>query len=115
MIPSRGPCGAPTHKIFQCPPFLDYRKQPSFSLWEFQRADSSNALLGKGAETAREEYSGNNSAVLGQGPDSPSRDTILLSCFAGTETLTRKEKLTINDGVLPTSMNTLDLKEPEGW
>ena len=41
--------------------------------------------------------------------------TIYLSCCAETETHTRWEKLTVNEGVLPTSTETPDCLEPEGW
>ena len=62
---------------------------------------------GRESET-REEQS---RAALRQGPISPSMDihtTISLSCFADTETPSRWEKLMINDGMLPTSLETPD-------
>ena len=46
----------------------------------------------------------NISAALGQSPGSPSINTaISLSCFEDTETLTRWEKLPVNDTMLPTN------------
>ena len=43
---------------------------------EFQRADSNSCLSGKGGDAEiREEQPRNNSAALGQGPGSISRDT----------------------------------------
>ena len=52
-----GLCGAPGHKAFLCPHFLNYRKQPSFSLHdlpEFQWADKqlliSEGRLGRNSQ-----------------------------------------------------------------
>ena len=51
----------------------------------------------------------NISAALGQGPGSPSINTaISLSCFEDTETLTRWEKLPVNDAMLPTNTYSPD-------
>ena len=105
------------------PHFFDYRKQASFSLHDLPwlpRGRFKQLLIreGRGCK-AREKptVKRNNSAALGQGPSSPSRDThkISLSCFVDTETPTRWEKLSVKDGVLPTSTETPDRLEPEGW
>ena len=72
------PVGLLGTEAFLCPPYLVCREQTPASMTfpELQRADSNSCSSGKGgdAETT-EEQSRNNSAALGQGPGSTSRDT----------------------------------------
>ena len=63
----------------------------------------------------RGKQSRNNSAALGQSlvPLQGIHIAVFLRCFANTETPTRWEKLNVNDGRLPLSMETLEGLEPE--
>ena len=64
--------------LFHVPNFLVGNKLHSASLTfpEFQGAGSNTCLSGEGGDAeAKEGQSGNNSAALGQGPGSSSRDT----------------------------------------
>ena len=103
-----GPCGAPGHKAFLCPHFFDYLHSASMTFPVFQWADSSSCSLGKGGDArpgrnkqSREKIVQPWGKVL---VPHQQIHTISLSCFADTGSLYRWEKLTINDGMLPTSM-----------
>ena len=80
-------------------------EQPSFILPEFQGAGSREVMrMQDQGETIKK-----NSAALVKGPGFPSINTaISLSCFEDTETLTRWEKLPVNDTMLPTSTYSPD-------
>ena len=102
-----GPCGAPGQKAFLCSHFFDYRRQTSFSLHDLSwvsRGRFKQLLIreGRGCKT-REKQS---RAPLGLGPVSPSTDTHnnTFELFYRHWNPSRWEKLTINDGMLPTSM-----------
>ena len=58
----------------------------------------------------------NNSAALGQGPDSPSMDTgnNIFELFCSYWNPLQWGELTVNDGMLPTSTETPEQLEPEG-
>ena len=71
-----GPCGAPGHKAFLCPPFLwleeiAFIQPPWPSLSSNSRFKQLLTREGRGCQT-REKRS---RAALGQGPGSPSKDT----------------------------------------
>ena len=105
-------------KGLSVPHFFDSRQQPSFSLHDFPwvpRGRFKQLLIreGRGWKTREKQAR----AALGQSPIFPLTDTgdrqLSLSHSAETEPPSRWEKLAINGGMLPTSMETpdqLDLK-----
>ena len=90
--PSRTLWGSWAWKPFYVPCFLfvgNRLHSASMTFPEFQRADSNSCYSGKGGDAeTREEQSRKNSAALGQGPGSASRDTqnsiFELFCRTGT-------------------------------
>ena len=118
----QGPMGSLGTKPFCVPHFLDYRKQPSFSLHDlpwFPRGIFKQLLVreGRGCKTWKKQtVKRNSSAELEQGPDSPSMDTHnnIFELFCRYWNPSRWEKLTVNDGMLPTKacrlQNSWDLK-----
>ena len=103
-----GPYGAPGHN-FLCPSFLWLQEQPSFQpLWP---PLSSNAQIHavvnqgrEGCEARKKESRAALDKVLF--PYQWIHTTISLSYFADVEAASRWEKLTINDSMLPTSLET---------
>ena len=82
---------------------------------EFQRAGSNNCLSEKGADSeTREEQSRNNSAALGQGPCSPSRDTHKNSFELFCRYWNFHPVVKVNCS-LPTITQAPKWLEPEGW
>ena len=78
------PVGLHGTKIFLHLPFLDYKKQASFSTYDppLSSKEQIQTVLNQG----REGMQRNNSAALGQGPNSPSSDTQNLSAVLQTLT-----------------------------
>ena len=93
-------------KAFLCPPFLDYRKQSSFSLYDLPWVPASGfkqlliregrGCRDKGGTVKKKKKKNTIVQPWGRGLVSPQgiHITISLSCFADTETSTRWEKLT---------------------
>ena len=102
LIPSRTLWGSWAQRPFCVPHFLiigNRLHSASMTFPEFQWGRFKQMLIreGRGCRDKGGTVRRTNSAALGQGPGSPSRDTqtISLSCFADTESPTRWEKLTV--------------------
>ena len=101
---------------FYVPHFFDYRKQPSFSLYDLPWVPVGRFMQllireGRDVRPGRNSQEQPLDKVLF--PYQWIYTTVSLSYFADTEAALRWEKLMINDSMLPTSLETpgqLDLK-----
>lgn len=95
-----GPCGAPGNRSLSEPPISSLRKWASFSLQdlpESHREVQTDANQGREGPETREEQQEKQQRSLGAGADPPQgiHSTGSLSCFADTESPTKREKLTV--------------------
>ena len=115
-----GPVGAPGHKDFLCPLFL-WVQEIGFIQPPWLSVSSNGqiqAVVNWGREGMRDQgetVKRNNSAALGQGPGSPARDTHdnIFELFCRDWNPLQVGE--VNDDMLPTSTETPDQLELEGW
>ena len=107
----QGPVGLPGTRSFCVLHFFDYRKQPSFSLRDLPwvpmgRFKQLLSREGRGCEIREKQMVKSSHGARFWIPATDSHN--ILNCSVYTETHSRREKLTINDSMLPTSKQIPD-------